>query len=87
LVTGATGLIGRWLIPELTRLDRDVVALVRRAGERRAELLAWVGNHGGVPARVTVIEGDLAAPGLGLDEEGRRLVGSSRDVFHAGALM
>jgi nucleoside-diphosphate-sugar epimerase/pimeloyl-ACP methyl ester carboxylesterase len=87
LVTGATGLIGRWLIPELTRLDRDVVALVRRADERRAEFLEWVTSHGGVAARVTLIEGDLAAPGLGLDDEGRRLVGSSRDVFHAGALM
>lgn len=87
LVTGATGLIGRWLIPELTRLDQDVVAVVRRADERRAEFLEWVRSHGGVASRVTLIEGDLAAPGLGLDEEGRRLVGSSRDVFHAGALM
>jgi nucleoside-diphosphate-sugar epimerase/pimeloyl-ACP methyl ester carboxylesterase len=87
LVTGATGLIGRWLVPELTRLGRDVVALVRRADERRGEYLAWVAGHGGDAARVTVIEGDLASPELGLDAEGRRLAASARDVFHAGAVM
>ncbi len=87
LVTGATGLIGRWLVPELTRLGRDVIALVRRAGERRAEYLAWVARHGGAAERVTVIEGDLAAGGLGLDADGRRLAASAGDVFHAGALM
>jgi len=87
LVTGATGLIGRWLVPELTRLGRDIVALVRGARERRAEYLEWVARHGGDPARVTLIEGDLAKPELGLDADGRRLVGESRDVFHCGALM
>jgi nucleoside-diphosphate-sugar epimerase/pimeloyl-ACP methyl ester carboxylesterase len=87
LVTGATGLIGRWLVPELTRLGREVVALVRGARERRAEYLAWVAGHGGDPARVTLIEGDIAKPELGLDADGRRLVGASRDVFHCAALM
>jgi nucleoside-diphosphate-sugar epimerase/pimeloyl-ACP methyl ester carboxylesterase len=87
LVTGATGLIGRWLVPELTRLGRDVVAIVRRASERRAEYAAWVTGHGGDAARVTLIEGDLAAPALGLDDEGRRIVAASRDVFHCAALM
>jgi thioester reductase-like protein/pimeloyl-ACP methyl ester carboxylesterase len=87
LVTGATGLIGRWLVPELTRLGREVVAIVRRAGERRGEYLAWVTSHGGDATRVTLIEGDLAAPELGLDADGRRLASTARDVFHAGALM
>jgi TetR/AcrR family transcriptional repressor of lmrAB and yxaGH operons len=86
VVTGATGLIGRWLVPELTRLGRDV-ALVRRADERRAEYLRWVTDHGGDAKRVTLVEGDLAAPDLGLDAEGRRLASTARDVFHAGALM
>jgi nucleoside-diphosphate-sugar epimerase/pimeloyl-ACP methyl ester carboxylesterase len=87
LVTGATGLIGRWLVPELTRLGRDVVALVRRADERRAEYLEWITAHGGDARRVTLLEGDLAAPELGLDDAGRRLLATTRDVFHCGALM
>lgn len=87
LVTGATGLIGRWLVPELTRLGRDVVAIVRNADDRRAEYGEWVARHGGDPKRVTLIAGDLAAPDLGLDAAGRALVAASRDVFHAGALM
>ncbi len=87
LVTGATGLIGRWLVPELTRAGRDVVAIVRRAEDRRAEYAAWVTKHGGDAARVTLIEGDLGAEGLGLDADGRRLVAASRDVYHCGALM
>lgn len=87
LVTGATGLIGRWLVPELTRLGRDVVVIVRRAAERRAEYLAWVAAHGGIAAKVTLVDGDLASDGLGLDDDGRRLAATTRDVFHAGALM
>jgi nucleoside-diphosphate-sugar epimerase/pimeloyl-ACP methyl ester carboxylesterase len=87
LVTGATGLIGRWLVPELARMGRDVVAIVRRADERRAEYARWVADHGGAPERVRLVEGDLAAPGLGLDDEGRRLAATAQDVFHAGALM
>lgn len=87
VVTGATGLIGRWLVPELTRIGRHVVALVRRADERRAEYLAWVTQHGGVAERVTLIDGDLAAPGLGLDAAGRAWVRTAHDVFHAGAVM
>ena len=87
LVTGGTGLIGRWLVPELTRLGHEVVAIVRRAEQRRAEYAAWVTRHGGVAERVRLIEGDLAELGLGLDAEGRRLAATARDVFHAGALM
>jgi pimeloyl-ACP methyl ester carboxylesterase/nucleoside-diphosphate-sugar epimerase len=87
LVTGATGLIGRWLVPELTRLGRDVVALVRRADERRAAYLAWVARHGGAPERVTLVEGDLAAAGLGLDARAKELAAAPRDVYHLGGLM
>lgn len=87
LVTGATGLIGRWLVPELTRLGHDVVALVRNADSRRGEYTDWIARHGGDPSRVTLVPGDLAAPDLGLDAAGRALVAGSRDVFHAGALM
>lgn len=87
LVTGATGLIGRWLVPELTRLGHHVIAIVRRADERRAEYLGWVTRHDGIAARVTLIDGDLAADGLGLDASARGRLAAITDVFHAGALM
>src|SRR5450432_3084401 len=81
LVTGGTGLIGRWLVVELSR-DREVIAIVRRAVERRDDYVAWIAAHGGVAERVTLIEGDLAAADLGLDDEGKRLARTVRDVFH-----
>jgi nucleoside-diphosphate-sugar epimerase/pimeloyl-ACP methyl ester carboxylesterase len=87
LVTGGTGFIGRWLLVELSHGTDDVIAIVRRASERRDELLAWIKAHGGTPERVTVIEGDLAAPELGLDADGKRLASDVRDVFHLGAVM
>ncbi len=64
LVTGATGFIGRFLVPELLRRDGDVHVLVRPGSEgklaRRAEL--W-----GAADRVKPVSGDLAAPMLGID--------------------
>ena len=61
--------MGRWLVPELTRLGRDVVAIVRRAGERRTEYLEWVASHGGASrARVTLDRGRPRRSGLGLDD-------------------
>ncbi len=86
-VTGATGLIGRWLVPELTRRGSTVTVLVRRANERRAEYLAWVANHGGRPEAVDFVEGDLALPGLGLSAADHARGATAHDFFHAGALM
>lgn len=87
LVTGATGLIGRWLVPELTRRGSEVTLVIRRADERRAEYLAWVANHGGIADLVTLVEGDLGLPGLGLSAADRARARTATDVFHAGAVM
>ena len=87
LVTGATGLVGRWLITELSRDGWEVLAPVRRAAERGAELAAWVGAHGGDARRIRVVEGDLAKDGLGLDTEARAAALGSRLVLHLGAAM
>ncbi|MBA3817327.1 MAG: alpha/beta fold hydrolase [Deltaproteobacteria bacterium] len=86
-VTGATGLIGRWLVPELTRRGSEVTLVIRRADARRAEYLAWVASHGGIAELVTLVEGDLASPGLGLSDADRARARTATDFFHAGALM
>lgn len=80
LVTGGTGLIGRWLLAELTR-TRKVAALVRRAGERGAELGAFVDAHGGDSRRLLVVEGDVEEASLGLAEGFEGV----RDVHHLAA--
>lgn len=80
LVTGGTGLIGRWLLAALTR-DRTVAAIVRNARARGSELAAFVDAHGGDAGRLVVVEGDIEAADLGLRED----FPSVRDVFHVAA--
>ena len=81
LVTGATGLIGRWLLAELTARGRRVAALVRDAPRREAELRAFVAAHGGDDDRLVAVSGDVEAPGLGLDGRSDGV----RDVYHLAA--
>ncbi len=80
LVTGGTGLIGRWLLAELTQ-QRAVAALVRRASERGAELRDFVDAHGGDSRRLLVVEGDVEEPTLGLSDD----FAGVRDVHHLAA--
>lgn len=76
-VTGATGWIGRHLVPRLLAWDADLVLLVRSPDAR-------------VPAhpRVRLVRGDVAEPGLGLDAQDlATLDASSLDhVFHLAAI-
>ncbi len=80
MVTGGTGLIGRWLLAELTR-SRTVVAIVRGAKQREEELRSFVGAHGGDGRRLVVVEGDIEVPGLGLGDA----FAGVRDVYHVAA--
>lgn len=84
LVTGATGLIGRNLLVSLTARGRCVVAVVRRAAEREAELQDYVTRCGGDGALVRAVEGDLSEEGLGLGEEHN--LSAVRDVFHCAGM-
>ncbi|MEO8876814.1 MAG: SDR family oxidoreductase [Polyangiaceae bacterium] len=86
-VTGATGLIGRWLVPALTRQGYVVTALVRDAAKREPEYRTWVRDHGGHPDQVRVVEGDLGADDLGLSETSLELAGEASVVYHLGAAM
>jgi nucleoside-diphosphate-sugar epimerase/pimeloyl-ACP methyl ester carboxylesterase len=81
LVTGATGLIGRWLVAALTARGRNVVALVRGAPQREPELRAFVRTLGGDDARLLVVSGDVESPTLGLSGDWSGV----RDVFHLAA--
>ncbi|WP_327143663.1 SDR family oxidoreductase [Nocardia sp. NBC_01327] len=87
LVTGATGFIGRFLIPELLKRGEDVHVLVRPGEDSILRfnrcLRAWDDED-----RVRPVRGDLSAPGIGIDPSwiaAHR--GSIEHVFHlAGGL-
>jgi thioester reductase-like protein len=68
LVTGATGFIGREVVARLLAAGRPVAVLARgRDGvDARARVAAALGGTAGLE-RVEIVEGDLAAPGAGLD--------------------
>ena len=75
-VTGATGLLGSWLVPELVRRGSEVVALVRD-GMPRSRLVSegWMG-------RIVTVQGSLSDDGL----VRRTLAEYGIDtVFHLGA--
>ncbi|MDP2310229.1 MAG: SDR family oxidoreductase [Pseudomonadota bacterium] len=78
LVTGASGLIGRWLVPLLTRRGHTVLVPLRGARARAAEYLAWTAGHGGDTERLVFDELDLSRDDLGLTTS----VAGIRDVFH-----
>lgn len=94
LLTGATGLLGQYLLRDLTRAGTRVAVLARGhrgkpATDRIAEIVAQWGDRDG--ARLSppeVLEGDLREPGLGLGLGDRTwLARRCRAVVHAGAVV
>lgn len=81
LVTGGTGFIGSWLLAALTARGRSVAALMRHAGDRQAELGAWVDARGGNSELIVPVDSDLTGD-LGLDDP---RLSSVRDVYHLAA--
>jgi thioester reductase-like protein len=82
LVTGATGFIGRFLIPELLEREGDIHVLVR-PGVDSAARYTCCAREWGAGDRVRPVRGDLGADRLGIDpkwlEEHR---GSIDHIFH-----
>ena len=83
LVTGATGFIGRHLVPLLLARGGDVVAVVRPGSRHRfAALRESLGDPG---ERLRMVAGDLAEPLLGIDAgEREQLAGAT--IFHLAAV-
>ncbi len=72
LLTGATGLVGRFVLAQLLRCGVDIAVLVREHGsasgvERIEEALAPFESHANL-GRPRIISGDLTCPGLGIGE-------------------
>lgn len=73
LLTGATGLLGNYLLRDLLQTDVPVAVLVRStkkmsARQRvEAQLCAWEQSLGQRLPRPVVLEGDISQPDLGLD--------------------
>ncbi len=92
VLTGATGLLGRYLLRDLLAAGRRVSVLVRDgrpapAAERVAAVTAWASQSLGqaLPAPV-VLAGELTAPHLGLSAADRRWLAKTHTaVLHAAA--
>jgi thioester reductase-like protein len=73
LLTGATGLLGNYLLRDLLRADQSVAVLVRpsrrQSARQRIELLMakWDEEEGVPLPRPVVLEGDITQEDLGLD--------------------
>jgi dihydroflavonol-4-reductase len=85
LVTGATGLLGRWLVPELLLRGQHVHALVRGGEARRGELEADLRRRGAPTDRLHLLAGDLDAEGLGLGGSDLAGLTAVDRIFHLGA--
>jgi len=90
LLTGATGLLGGYLLRDCLRQGLSVAVIVRRtaalsAARRIDQVLGPFETERALP-RPVVLEGDLSLPGLGLADEDRRWLGTHcRSVLHSAA--
>lgn len=86
-LTGATGLLGRYLIKDLTCSDVPVAVLVRPSRRATAHhrvenvMCYWDKQLGRKLPRPIVLEGDITEPDLGLDARGMRWVAENCDVM------
>jgi pimeloyl-ACP methyl ester carboxylesterase/nucleoside-diphosphate-sugar epimerase len=85
-VTGGTGLIGRRLVVELTRMGQATAVLMRNESQRAADYKAWVADHDGDADKLVVMEGDLSQRRLGLKDIDADLAQTARNVYHLGGM-
>src|SRR3979411_2379196 len=83
LVTGATGFIGRQLVPLLLAREGDVSVLVRPGSRARfAGLRDRIDPEG---TRLRAVFGDISEAGVGLTEEERKRLRGAH-IFHLAAV-
>ena len=87
-VTGGTGLIGRALVERLLRRGVNVTLMLRTgaAERRKQELEALDRAAGGLNGSLSRVTGELAAPDLGLSEDGLAALSQAAQCFHVAAL-
>jgi nucleoside-diphosphate-sugar epimerase len=92
LLTGATGLVGQYLLRDLLLRETPVAVLIRASGGQSARerveqvLTYWEQELGRSLPRPVCLEGDIATAGLGLDAKARRWVAEHRlRVLHNAA--
>ncbi|HEY4261220.1 MAG TPA: SDR family oxidoreductase [Schlesneria sp.] len=87
LLTGATGLVGRYLLRDLLQRGHAVAVVVRSDGEQTAaerieEIMRMWDQRGEVTLpRPICLEGDVTAPALGLNDEGKAWVAEHCDTM------
>lgn len=94
LLTGATGLVGQYLVRDLLLGDHRVAVIVRpskkaSASERvEATMQMWEAELGKPLERPVVLEGDVTQPGLGLSTNDREWVQANCDrMLHNAATL
>ena len=94
LLTGATGLVGRYLMRDLFLQGRQLAVIVRPhkklSVEQRVEsiLQMWEKQLGFPLPRPVVFEGDVAEPDLGLDQEALEWISvNCSEVIHNAAVL
>ncbi|MGW3077179.1 non-ribosomal peptide synthetase [Kitasatospora sp. NPDC001132] len=90
LLTGATGFVGRFVLARLLADGAHVTCLLRGAAGRRDRLTATLAGLGLNPGdhadRLELLDGDIAAPGLGLTGHDRdRLAERTGRIVHTAA--
>jgi thioester reductase-like protein len=92
LLTGATGLLGRFLLRDLSAQGRQVAVVVRGSKTAGAEarvddlLRDWREVAGAEVPRPVVLQGDITSPGLGLSASALEWIEANVDeVVHSAA--
>jgi nucleoside-diphosphate-sugar epimerase len=92
VLTGAVGLLGRYLLRDLLVQDVPLAVLIRAQGVDSAAtrlehvLVCWEEQLGRTLPRPVCLEGDLTAPDLGLSEESRQWIADyCHGVIHNAA--
>ena len=94
LITGATGLVGRYLLRDLLLNGHQLAVVVR--GSRRTDpatrveqvLQYWEKEHQCSLPRPVVLSGDISQPGFGLSVEDREWVQANcNSIIHSAAIL